>query len=133
MQNYLNNKPFVIKKYMFPNKALYWKTAFITSYSDEVLYFKGVLIEMIAFILKEYNLFMQIFLKITTIYYQKYIFTAKALYWNKSLHYFLFKWNPLFQRSSDWNKSIYFTEMHLFMQNCLSTIAIYFQKDLLYC
>jgi hypothetical protein len=60
MQNYLNNKPCIIKKYMFPSKALYWKKAFITSYSDEVLYFKGVLIEMIAFILKKYTLFMQI-------------------------------------------------------------------------
>ena len=155
MQNYLNNKPFIIKKYMFPSKALYWKKAFITSYSDEVLYFKGVLIEMIAFILKKYTLLMQIFfnynhllsksislllklfietkpfiisysnevlyfkrvlidinafilqkciclcrivLRLQPFIIEKHLFTTKTIYWNKRLHYYLFRWSLLFQK-----------------------------------
>ena len=45
--------------------------AFITSYSDEIFYFKRILIEIKAFILKKYTLFMQNSLKTTAIHYQE--------------------------------------------------------------
>ena len=45
-------------------------TPFITSYSDEVLYFKRVLIEIKTFIIKKSALFMQTSLKTAAIYHQ---------------------------------------------------------------
>ena len=66
---------FASMKCIFTTKALYWNIMF---YSDEVLYFKRVLIEMKAFLieikalfLKEYTLFVQNSLKTTAICYQR--------------------------------------------------------------
>ena len=75
--------------------------AFITFYSDEVLHFKRVLIEIKPFTRKKHTLFMQNSLKTKPFSIKKYLFTTKALYWNNSLHYFLFWWSPLFQRRSN--------------------------------
>ena len=52
MQNYFKTKPFIIKKLSFWNKTI------IMFYSDEVLYFKRVLIEIQAFVMEKHKLFM---------------------------------------------------------------------------
>jgi len=57
----------------------------------------------------------------------KLFFTTKTLYWTKSFHDFSFKWNPLFQKSSDWNKSLYNKETQIvyaeFSENCIHLLS----------
>jgi len=60
--------------------------AFITFYSNKIRYFKGVLIEIKAFILKRNKLFMLNSLNTKPFIIKKYIFTNKAIYENQSLH-----------------------------------------------